>query len=340
MDNANKILSDLPKYKLYDKLNKNIENDNYSRYCQKFKFMDTRYVGFNNLCSMFARNLTKLKEILEVEYDNKERCRYFIFWIHDQIKKKFNTDWKDKNNINYVLLQLYQVELDIQANSENNNCYYEYMTNTGLDLWVEWKYLYDYIKNYDEIKRKITSDNKLCPIYQEYLGNIEKIYKNFKSECCSSSSAKCPDPLESNEWCADGFILSKFSCDISKELNTSSDVYSTTPVAGKEQRSDESHLAASSSLENEHNTNGDGMFNNTDYYAKLGVSLPFLGILSTFVYLYNFTTFGTWIRSKLMRKSKMNLNLDDDAQHLLLHDSENIHLNTYNDDFNINYHSL
>ncbi|SBS93744.1 PIR Superfamily Protein [Plasmodium ovale curtisi] len=339
MDKADKVLYNLSKYKLYDKLNEKVVKDSYCQYCRNKKNLDKKYKGFHELCSRFARNLTRLSKILEDEHDNKERCRYFIFWIHDQIKKKLNVDWKDEPNANSVLVKFYQVEQAIQANKENNNCSYEFMTNTGLDLWIEAKYLYDYIKNYDDVEKKITDDNKLCPIYKEYLRYIEKVFENFRNECCTNSSIKCPKPLKSNEWCAHGYTLRKFSCDISKELDTDSDVYSTIPVAGKEQLGDESHSAVSSSLENQHDTNGDGMSNNTDYYSKLGVSLPFIGIISSFVYLYNFTTFGTWIRSKLLRKNKMNLNLDDDAQHLLQCDSENIDLNTYNDDFNINYHS-
>ncbi|SBT00126.1 PIR Superfamily Protein, partial [Plasmodium ovale curtisi] len=100
-----------------------------------------------------------------------------------------------------------------------------------------------------------------------------------------------------------------------------------------------SYSVAASLPERDQDEPGDMINNSYYYYTKLGVSLPFIGIISSFVYLYNFTTFGTCIISKLMRKNKINLNLDDDTQHLLQHDSENIDLNTYNDDFNINYHS-
>lgn len=41
------------------------------------------------------------------------------------------------------------------------------MTKTELDLWIEWKDLYDYIKNYEYNETKITTDNKLCPIYKK-----------------------------------------------------------------------------------------------------------------------------------------------------------------------------
>ncbi|SBT58773.1 PIR Superfamily Protein [Plasmodium ovale wallikeri] len=339
MEQPETILKGLSKYEFYGKLDNKDNNLEYSSYCTSVDDLESTYHGISELCSMYARNLITLPIALNEITDSVERCSYFIFWIHDKIQKKFNTDWKGKNYINYVLLQFFQVEQAIKANSQNNNCYYEYNANTGLNSWIEWKYLYDYIKNYDEIERKITADNRLCEVYQEYLGSIEKIYGDFKRQCCSGLSDKCPEPLESNEWCTESFKLRKFSCDKFKEVATSSDEYSAIPIGGEEQRGDEPHSVAFSTLENQLNTNGDGMSNNTYYYTKLGVSLPFIGIISTFVYLYNFTTFGTWIRTKLLGKSKMNLNLDDDAEHLLQHDSENIDLNTYNDDFNINYHS-
>ncbi|SBT73054.1 PIR protein [Plasmodium ovale] len=225
----------------------------------------------------------------------------------------------------------------IQANSENNNCYYQYMTNTGLDLWIEWKYLYDYIKNYDDIERKITSHVELCSTYKEYLRHIEKIYENFKNECCSNSSNKCPNPLKFNEWCNTDYNVPKLACEESKAKPAAIEGDIRVQDLDNQQQGDASHSAPVSLLQHDQETYEDGNTNNSDYYAKIGISLPFLGILSTSVYLYKFTTFGTWIRSKLLRKSKINFNPDDDTEHLLLHGSNDIDFNTYNDDFSINY---
>ncbi|SBT55612.1 PIR Superfamily Protein [Plasmodium ovale wallikeri] len=167
---------------------------------------------------------------------------------------------------------------------------------------------------------------------------IERIYKVYKQDCCNSNNPKCPFPNGSNPWCQQNHTLPKLECN---KVNPVESAYTEAERAGTVEISAQdgvSYSVASPLPAPDQDETGD-MVNNSDYYSKLGVSLPFLGILSTFVYLYNFTTFGTRIRSKLLRKSKTNLNLDDDAQHLLQHDSENIDLNTYNDDFNINYHS-
>ncbi|SBT56561.1 PIR Superfamily Protein [Plasmodium ovale wallikeri] len=91
-----------------------------------------------------------------------------------------------------------------------------------------------------------------------------------------------------------------------------------------------------SSLEHHQDANEDGITNNTDYYSKIGGSLSFLGIVSTLFYLYNFTTFGTWVRSKIAKK-KIKVNLDEDTKKSMAHELNNIDENYYNDGYNITY---
>ncbi|SBS90320.1 hypothetical protein POVCU2_0060690 [Plasmodium ovale curtisi] len=101
-----------------------------------------------------------------------------------------------------------------------------------------------------------------------------------------------------------------------------------TLAAKEEQKGDGSYSAASSSFENQNNTNGGGITNNTGYYAKLGDSHSFLG----------FTKFGSWVRFKVL-KQKINVNLDKDEQILMVHNLNNDDENVYAEGYNITYHT-
>ncbi|SBT57661.1 PIR Superfamily Protein [Plasmodium ovale wallikeri] len=337
MNYAETILTGLSKYNLYDKLNEKEKKSEHLRYCSNVEHLDSKYKGIRELCSLFARNLINLDEILSDEDDRDERCRYFTLWIHDSIRKNFSIQWNDPD-VNTVIRKFFSLLSTVKSKSKTNNCKYEYVKENTLDSWKNWKDLYDFIKNYNEIQNKINSNDISCPIYLEYYQYIEGIYKVYKQDCCNNNNPKCPFPNGSNPWCQQTDTLPKLECN---KVNPVESAYTEAERAGTVERSAQdgvSYSVASPLPAPDQDETGD-MVNNSDYYSKLGVSLPFLGILSTFVYLYNFTTFGTRIRSKLLRKSKTNLNLDDDAQHLLQHDSENTDLNIYNDDFNINYHS-
>ncbi|SBT00681.1 PIR Superfamily Protein, partial [Plasmodium ovale curtisi] len=50
-----------------------------------------------------------------------------------------------------------------------------------------------------------------------------------------------------------------------------------------------------------------------------------------------FTTFGNWIRSKVL-KNEMKVNLDEDLQNLTTHELNNLDENNFTDDYNITYH--
>ncbi|SBT55544.1 PIR Superfamily Protein [Plasmodium ovale wallikeri] len=331
------ILKGLPKYELYKNLDNKDDNSNYYSHCTRVNNLESRYNGIRELCSMFARNLIKLNEILKDEDDKNDRCSYFTFWIHDYLRKKFSNEWKDLE-VDVIIRRFFSLLTTVKGKSVTHNCNYNYVQTYTLDLWRNWKDLYDFMKNYNEIQNKINSNEILCSNYLEYYKYIEGIYKSYKQDCCSINNTKCPFLYGDNPWCQQTDTLPKLECKENKRVESDSTERQKTHTLEISAQDGVSYSVAASLPDRDEDKTGD-MTNNSDYYTKLGVSLPFIGIISTFVYLYNFTTFGTWIRSKLLGKSKMNLNLDDDAEHLLQHDSENIDLNTYNDDFNINYHS-
>ncbi|SBT83735.1 PIR protein, partial [Plasmodium ovale] len=186
MDEGEKILKNSSKYELYDKFNQNMDNTSkYLTYCEHMKYYTETYPGILEICYIFARNLITLPEILNHDMDNDERCRYFNFWITDKVRKMFVTQWKDKGSEHIALTNFLQVESSIKRESKNNNCHFDYSSSVTLELWKEWKDLHDYIRNYNDIQPRITSDRHMCTIYSKYFDNIKKSHDKYKEECCN-----------------------------------------------------------------------------------------------------------------------------------------------------------
>ncbi|SBS82146.1 PIR Superfamily Protein [Plasmodium ovale curtisi] len=79
--------------------------------------------------------------------------------------------------------------------------------------------------------------------------------------------------------------------------------------------------------------------NNFDYNNMLSVVFALLGLKVTFFFLYKFTTFGTWLRTNVLRKKKINYIQEQNAQELL-EDEPCYSGITYNDNiFNVPYTS-
>ncbi|SBS93483.1 PIR Superfamily Protein [Plasmodium ovale curtisi] len=338
MEEGEQILTNSSKYKLYDKFNEGSDNVNiYSGYCRRIENLKRWYNGILQVCYMFAKNLINLHQILGEEIDNSERCRYFNFWITNYIKKKLKTEWKNDRPINYILRGFYGVENFIRASTQNNNCYFDYRSTVTLDLWKEWKDLHDYMRNYNYILERINSDGNMCKIYLQYFDYINKIHEKYKKECCNKNpSDKCPNRMNLDYFCSDN-LFNKLECVESSAVPTAAREDEKAQVLHGSSESHRSLSVTESTLEHHHNTHGNVVTNNTDYYSNLGVGLSFLGILSTFSYLYKFTSFGKWIRSKV-RKKKIKVNIDQDSQNFLENDVNNVGVNLYKEGYNITFH--
>ncbi|SBT54379.1 PIR Superfamily Protein [Plasmodium ovale wallikeri] len=294
MDDSEKILRDLPKYQIYEKLNQNVSGSNCYPHCERVHSFNAQYEGIHDLCCLFEKNLKNLSE---------------------RIKNENNTESK------------------INSELSNSNCTYIYDSGVTLDYWKKWKDLYDYIRNYSYISNKISSNN-LCELYDKYFDYIVSLYWEYKKECCRGSTLKFPANLYMQEWCS-ADLFNKLSCKNTRPTNAPSS-HGTHEAAGDQHENDGSHSSLFSARQDMHDTNGDGKTSGIDYYVKLGTSLSFLGILSTFFYLYNFTTFGNWIRSKIL-KNKINVKLDEDEKYLLDKCSDYPDKNNYIENLNISY---
>ncbi|SBT58565.1 PIR Superfamily Protein [Plasmodium ovale wallikeri] len=335
MDYGELFLKEFNSRILYDELNKEITSGQNSNYCNVMKTTYSEYEGIYDICRMFERNLRNLDNILNKESDTIDRCRYFNFWIHDELRKKLRGDINQKRTD--LVREFFKIGSSIKRESLKHNCGYDYNYHITLDLWKEWKDLYDYLKNYDHILNIISTNKYLCRNYKSYYTYITNIYSKYKTDCCIKNNEYCPADFVSSKWCNEDNFLTKLACDETEELQQKRQDSVVSPVDGQEMGR-EGLIFGSMSL-------GDGYsgvsnattMNDFDYNNILSVVFPLLGLTATFFFLYKFTTFGTWLRTNILRKKRINYIREENAQELLEDESYPSGL-SYNDNiFNVPY---
>ncbi|SBT58124.1 PIR Superfamily Protein [Plasmodium ovale wallikeri] len=81
-------LKKLGTYKIYEDYNRRENTDDNCSYCDGVFMLEKYYLGINELCKMFARNLYETKD----RRYRKGRCEYLYYWIYDKIWKMFNNN--------------------------------------------------------------------------------------------------------------------------------------------------------------------------------------------------------------------------------------------------------
>ncbi|SBT57545.1 PIR Superfamily Protein [Plasmodium ovale wallikeri] len=337
MEHAEEILKDLPKYQLYNKLNGNGDKDSYCKHCDTVKSFLTPHKGLFDLCCLFAKNLITLPTVLQDVNDENERCRYFTFWIHDNIRKLLNTHSKDQSKIYIISSRFSLVFSTIKIFSLHNNCSYESWADNNFDLWKNWKDLFDYITNYTEIQNKLNSNSSLCPKYLNYMSYIERVYENYSKECCKVNAMKCHFSFGSNPWCNQDYTLPKLTCGETKVFGDSMEG-SENEVTHQHHGTGRSSTQFSLARDGDSDSNDNMPLNYSGYYVKISLGLLLSGITFTLFYMYKFTRFRNWMHTKMLRAKKIDDNIDEDAKNFLERESSSVDANLYNDDYNVKYY--
>ncbi|SBT01552.1 PIR Superfamily Protein [Plasmodium ovale curtisi] len=243
------LLKDLPSYQKYMKLSAPVDDaSKFGKYCKDMQTFKNENDKMNQFCIMLERNIKELPSILKEEKQN-DRCSYLNHWVYDEIRKtlrnqsNYNTD---KDAVSKLINIGYSISRGV-----NSDCYLDIYLNEGFEKWKEYKYLNDYFGNYDRIKSDFNSDERKCIKYQKYASHIDRLYHNYKDECCDPfwGDEDCPKYFK----CAPEFnpknLLSLIKCN---NITASSNIFEEVPKDPKlgEQRepqdlkaSEASHLS-------------------------------------------------------------------------------------------------
>ncbi|KNA02214.1 hypothetical protein PVNG_05537 [Plasmodium vivax North Korean] len=182
-DCLNSILGNTTSYQIYKKFDAEDDLDKHNTYCTEFISLNkTKDEKSEKTCKKIAKNLNKLSELAStVKY--RDRCLYYKYWIYDQIWKESNTAG---NNVGSVINKYLSIQDTVTKSLKKYYCpYYFHRRNlTELNEFHEEKYLYEYFKNYNTLKYKISASNDNEETYSKYLEYIKDIYIKHKNDSC------------------------------------------------------------------------------------------------------------------------------------------------------------
>ncbi|KMZ82574.1 variable surface protein Vir22-like protein [Plasmodium vivax India VII] len=190
-----KILEGSTSEKIYDEFNNTVSSEDYKKHCNAIFNSPNENTKLKDLCYKYERNINKLANEQD-KVGARDRCYHSMCWIFDEIRKIISSNSYNFNHLD-VLNKFHDVEKliikDINSKNIANDKYLcrTYFSYHDLEERKNVKYLHDYIKNYDQIKKNIVSDKNNCGIYRKYVEFIKILYTKHKEECCNHWNTEC-----------------------------------------------------------------------------------------------------------------------------------------------------
>ncbi|VUZ93461.1 PIR protein [Plasmodium vivax] len=190
-----KILKESASEKIYTYFNSTVTSDDYKKHCNDIFNSTNENTTLKDLCYKYERNIKELANEQD-KIGARDRCFHSMCWIFDEIRKIIRSNSYNFNHLD-VLKKFHNVEKriinDINGTSDGNDKYLcrSHFTYHDLEERKNVKYLHDYIKNYDKIKKNIISDKTNCGMYRKYVEFIKILYTKHKEECCNHWNTEC-----------------------------------------------------------------------------------------------------------------------------------------------------
>ncbi|SBT72866.1 Plasmodium vivax Vir protein, putative [Plasmodium ovale] len=313
-------LGDLPSYKAYLELDKIPDSYLDHDYCYYTKNYDVQYTGFSGICKKLANALKYIYDKESIDSNKSKLCRYLSFWIHEKVR---NIDI-NKSNISYKwymwLLKNSWVNINAKLVTPGGySCNPEFYNIDMQDI-IKRKNLYGYCENYDDIIRKVFKDDD-CKNYYDYLKRMKILHKEFKKV-----------------WSVDNGQIPHFIKDCE---NNDPAVSLMTPSCRNEK--------IQRGTEEESEEDGDYFpvfLDDNDRLQQVGenpsnamsIVLPLFGISLSFFLVYKFTTFGSKLRTILLRNNIIKRATHDElTEAFSTHSNEIFNGEMYNDYLKIGY---
>ncbi|SBS96719.1 PIR Superfamily Protein [Plasmodium malariae] len=186
------ILKDSSPYKIYEELNKQVKNVTDDPYCSEFKNLKQDYKDKSvELC----KKVTQLLDFVfkkDKSKEFKDYCSHYKYWVYQEVRNLFNGGTSD-SDIQDVIKKFNKLQTDLFTKHGKRDCSYRFDIENlqGLNYKVQEKYLYDYFKNYNNIKTSETCNKCKNGKYKEYLEGIKSLYENEKENCCFPETWDC-----------------------------------------------------------------------------------------------------------------------------------------------------
>ncbi|SBT84764.1 PIR protein [Plasmodium ovale] len=210
------LLENLPSHKLYKGFNEEVSGNEYDGYCAQLKKYHN-YPWAYEFCTKFVRNLKRINQLKDGS--GKYACLHLNYWAYDEISRRIDSSVSSISGIP-VFSELYNIGDTINKESNKNYkcyCYFE----DALDIWKSEKYLHDYFKNANAIKKRTSSYNEKCLKYSQYITHIYDLYIEKETDCCIWIDENCHNYFDCNLSNRPSALTNKFNCsDIPPDGNT------------------------------------------------------------------------------------------------------------------------
>ncbi|GAB69447.1 hypothetical protein PCYB_001950, partial [Plasmodium cynomolgi strain B] len=203
-EQKNAVFNELPSYKIYDELNKKIENrSTSSKQKVKLRLFDKK----------IESNLKNISEIYHLKNEShNDRCLYFNYWVHDELRKIFNgkniDDYHNETDIDKIHDVWYHISDGLMKDDFNQN--YEIIKNnyTTKNKNITSKTVYDFYSSRnlhpepekfysirDFSKHKACFYNSDCTFYDcddmKILYDYFKNYDTIENKISTENMAQC-----------------------------------------------------------------------------------------------------------------------------------------------------
>ncbi|SBS99942.1 PIR Superfamily Protein [Plasmodium ovale curtisi] len=274
----------------------------------------SKYDGIEKLCSKIGFNLNKLSELETFDEFKDGHCSTINYWAYDRLYKDIVYPSKtfSSNSFEYDKFLNMWNKLD-----QENKCKFD-LYNYSEDHFDKMKVIFELAVNYHTIKAKVDTPGFECSEqYEKYINSSVQTYEEVKGECPNGNEKKYCSVLNG--------IRSDFKDELSKLKCKKTKIKTLPPAKALEGTEEESGGRHAQDTQDEHlqRASSDGSMQDrrgargettldpgTDAQADSSStgSMTFLflllGTLVVFFFFYNFTPFGPWIRTRLLRNKK------------------------------------
>ncbi|KMZ95248.1 hypothetical protein PVMG_05886 [Plasmodium vivax Mauritania I] len=199
--------------KIHKALDKEVNDENYNKYCPDIKLHETGENDVKKLCKKIIHSLKKLSTNEDIGKNNKERCLNVKYWIYGQLIKLLNKNAYSNNGKSLIeYFRNAEDKIYKELISSGYPCPVE--IDNEINKLEEQVLLYDYFKNYHSIIEWNNSSNKKdCEKYSAYVKSIISHYDKIKkSDCCGTEYYDCEDYFKCEEQYNPNSILKNLRC--------------------------------------------------------------------------------------------------------------------------------
>ncbi|CAI7719033.1 PIR protein [Plasmodium vivax] len=211
------LISDLPSYQFYNKLNNNISGNGYSIQCNSISKDPSEQEILNTICTQLSKNIHDLEN--EDTQDHSffdKHCYDLNYWLYDQVTNKLVKN-KNTNNIYSVFEKIQNIWKNIERQEKpgdnKKKCVPESkLFKTG--LFEYFKQLLDYIENYQTIEQGISQPSEQRHKYCAYILKIAPFYFMLQQLYSVIKIDICEKYIKNNNKYNPSKLLDKFSCEV------------------------------------------------------------------------------------------------------------------------------